>query len=188
MKRILIILLSIILSFPLHSQPKNEISIEYGQLTVPQFAYTLSGFFGVVFSLGHFNFENTFFLGSIGVGYDHIVNNWFEFGGNLYVDYSSSDTYTIGSDGEKTYDGKSTLGVVSLMPNCKFRWFNKAHFGMYSKLGAGAGIFFDNQAQVIPVFQISPVCLEFGNEKIRGITEFGLGMQGVINIGIKRIF
>ena len=188
MKKILAILLSILLSISLYSQPKNEISVEYGQFTVTQFAYTMGGVLGVAFSLGHFNFENTLFLGSIGVGYDHYVNNWFGFGGNIYIDYATSDTYTTNSDGEKVYGDKFNLGVISIMPNCKFRWFNKEHFGMYSKLGAGVGIGFPNQDGVIPVFQVSPVCLEFGNQKIRGITEIGLGMQGIINIGIKRMF
>lgn len=41
---------------------------------------------------------------------------------------------------------------------------------------------------VIPAFQLSPVCMEFGGDKYKGIFEIGVGTQGIAILGIKQIF
>ena len=61
MKRLIALLLCFIVASPVFAKnetDKNEFSITYGQITVPQAAYVLGGVFGAMFSLGHFSFES----------------------------------------------------------------------------------------------------------------------------------
>ena len=78
------------------------------------------------------------------------------------------------------------------MPTCHFIWFNNDKINLYSKLGLGVGLIFDNGDELknnfIPTFQISPICVDFGNEKIKGLCELGFGMQGIVTVGIKKMF
>ena len=126
---------------------------------------------------GSFNFE-----------YNRNVNNWFGYGGLTSFEYITSDTYSVDSDGNKTPNGTFNMGVVTLMPTTHFFWFRHPHFGMYSKLGAGVGLVFNDETSVIPALQLSPVCMEFGGDKYKGIFELGVGTQGIATLGIKRMF
>ena len=77
MKKLVALLLCLIVVCPVFAKndtDKNEFSITYGQITVPQAAYVLGGVFGAMFSLGHFSFENAHFIGGAGVEYVHYVN------------------------------------------------------------------------------------------------------------------
>lgn len=168
---------------------KNEISVSYGQATVPQFAYMFGGIFGVVFTAGHFEFDNTVMTGTLGVEYNHWVNNWFGYGGAVFAEYMTSDTYTKDSNGVRKNNGTYTLIAASVMPTARFRWFNKPHFGMYSKIGAGLGLVYGSELEPTPISaQVSPVCMEFGGNSWRGIVELGVGMQGIATVGVKKSF
>jgi len=167
---------------------KNELNFEYGQFTIPQGAYIFGGILGAAFSLGHFSFENTVVTGSFNFGYNRNVNDWFGYGGLTSFEYITSDTYSVDNEGNKKPNGKFNMGVITLMPTTHFFWFRHPHFGMYSKLGAGIGLVFNDETSVIPAFQLSPVCMEFGGNKYKGIFELGVGTQGIAILGIKRIF
>ena len=167
---------------------KNEISVSYGQATVPQFAYMFGGIFGVVFTAGHFEFDNTVMTGTLGVEYNHWANNWFGYGGAVFAEYMTSDAHSKDSDGNKTKNGKFNLGFASVMPTARFRWFNNPHFGMYSKLGVGLGLAFSDEWQPALSAQVSPVCMEFGGNSWRGLVELGVGMQGIATVGVKKSF
>ncbi len=188
-KLLLCLALVVGLSISSYSQDyKNEISVTYSQFTLPQFAYIFGGVFGIMFTAGHFDFENPIMTGTLGVEYNHWVNNWFGYGGSIFGEYMTSDTYTKDSDGNKTKNGTYNLGFASIMPTARFRWFNNPHFGMYSKIGAGLGLGFSNEVQPTFSAQLSPVCMEFGGESLRGVVELGFGMQGIATIGIKKSF
>ena len=172
---------------------KNEFSITYGQITVPQAAYVLGGVFGSMFSLGHFSFENAHFIGGAGVEYVHYVNDWLGFGGAVLCDYMTATAMNVDSEGKKTPNGKFNLGIVSAMPLVKFAWLNREHVGLYSKLAAGAGFTFTNQSEDTKdnfafAFQVTPIGMDFGGESFRGFAELGLGMQGLVNVGIRWLF
>ena len=172
---------------------KNEFSITYGQITVPQAAYVLGGVFGSMFSLGHFSFENAHFIGGAGVEYVHYVNDWLGFGGAVLCDYMTATAMNVDSEGKKTPNGKFTLGIVSAMPEVKFAWLNREYVGLYSKLAAGAGFTFTNQSEDTKdnfafAFQATPIGMDFGGESFRGFAELGLGMQGLVNVGIRWLF
>ncbi len=82
---------------------------------------------------------------------------------------------------------------ITLLPTAKFYWFNREHFGMYTRLGIGGtyrmestnGVS-DNSFMVNG--QLSPVCVEFGGEHFRGFLEEGLGANGSAFGGLKYTF
>ena len=51
------------------------------------------------------------------------------------------------------------------------------------KRGEPPGIF-----PVILAGQLSPVCMDFGGDATRGYLELGFGMQGIVSLGIKKMF
>lgn len=167
---------------------KNEISLEYSQLTIPQGIYVFGGIFGVIFTLGNFTFDNTRMTGALGVGYTRNVNDWFSYGGIATGEYITSDTLTKDSDGNMVKNGTYDMGVATVMPVAKFTWLRKDWFGMYSKVGVGAGVVLSSDAQVIPVAQLSPICASFEGQKIKGVLELGAGMQGCVTVGVVKTF
>jgi hypothetical protein len=195
MKKLVALLLCLIVVCPVFAKndtDKNEFSITYGQITVPQAAYVLGGVFGAMFSLGHFSFENAHFVGGAGVEYVHYVNDWLGFGGAVLCDYMTATAMNVDSEGKKTPNGKFNLGIVSAMPEVKFAWLNREHVGLYSKLAAGAGLFFANGSDakdnISFAFQATPIGVDFGGERFRGFVEAGVGMQGIVNGGVRWLF
>ena len=191
----LALLLALVLVLPARAQDKdgrNEFSITYGQFTLPQFAYVLGGVFGAVFSLGHFTFDNAHMIGAAGLEYVHYVNGWLGFGAAAVCDYMTADAYSVDGDGNKTPNGKFNLGYASVMPVAKFAWFNRDHVGLYSKLAVGAGYSFasggDAKDNISWSGQITPIGVDFGGASFRGFVEGGIGMQGVVNAGVRWLF
>ena len=195
MKKLVTLILCIIAVFPVfakNDKDRDEISVVYGQATIPQFAYVMGEVFGAMFSLGHASFENPHMFGAAGVEYVHYVNDWLGFGGAVMCDYMSATTVSVDKDGNKTPNGQFKLGCLSTMPLVKFAWLNREHVGLYSKVAAGAGYFFANGGDAKDNFsvalQLTPVGVDFGGEQFRGFVEAGIGMQGIVSGGVRWFF
>ena len=97
---------------------------------------------------------------------------------------------------DKAKPGEAPMTCVALLPGVKLDWLRREHFGMYSKLCAGAaylnspgsgsqteegtgspGTLFFN-------FQASLLGAEFGGG-VRGFVEAGVGEQGFILAGVR---
>ena len=195
MKKFVTLLLCIAVTVPVfakNDKDRNEFSIVYGQATVPQFAYVMGEVFGVMFTLGHASFEEPHMYGAAGIESVHYTNDWFGFGGTVLCDYMTAKTVSVDKDGNKTPNGQFKLGCLSTMPLVKFAWLNREHVGLYSKLAAGAGLFFANGGDAKDNFsvalQLTPVGVDFGGEQFRGFVEAGVGMQGIVSGGVRWFF
>lgn len=184
MKKIIVSFLAALLLLAPANAQKNSLSFEYSQFTVPQGIYLFGGIMGVVFTLGNFEFTNTVMTGAVSVEYAREINDWFKVGGAATVESMFSDT--VDKDGN--INGNYNLVAASLMPTAHFTWLNHPKFDMYSKIGIGVGVAGNSEISVIPAFQLSPVCMEFGGKSVRGILEVGVGMQGIISGGVRKIF
>jgi hypothetical protein len=176
-----------------NDKDKNEFTVTYGQVTVPQFAYVFGGVLGAAFTLGHFTFDNMHPFGAVGLEYVHYVNDWLGFGGLVLCDYMTADAYSVDGDGNKTPNGRYDLGFASAMPEVKFAWFNRPRVGLYSKIAVGAGLTFSNDSEdlrdnITWSGQITPIGVDFGGESFRGFVEAGVGMQGVVCAGVRWLF
>lgn len=196
MKKFFTVLLSVLLMTGMTSygqtrlgkQGHSEISIEYGQVSVPQIAYgmtyIIADIFVVLFSGGNQQLGQMHFTGATSMEYDYWITDHWSLGGSFTNDYMYGSKET--DDGNLS-DFK--LGAQSLQVIGKYSWFNNLHCGMYSKAGLGVSAFIsDSETSWAPAFQISPVCCDFGGENFRGFVELGLGMQGMFCGGIKYTF
>ena len=178
-------------------ESRHEISVSYGYATLPQ-AVDLIGAIGGEFMGG-------FFVGIADVilpgdaTYPKRINNGGTGGFSFQYLYSLNRTIKLGGTVcyEKTW-GKWNNGsdyivhYPAIMATSKFTWFNREHFGMYSKLSLGMMQLIDgkNEDKPIPMLaaQASTICMEFGGQSLRGFLETGWGNQGLLNLGMKFSF
>ena len=187
MKKLLFAAAALFVCAGMNGQTKNEIGAGYSQFTVLEGAYLLGGILGVAFTAGHFTFDNTVMTGAFSLEYHHFQSKWFGYGGLVSVEYITSDKYSVSKDGERTPEGKFSLGLASVAPVVIGKWLRREKFNLYSKLAAGCGI--STEGQAIPFFQVSPLCVDFGRAVgWNGFVEAGFGMQGVVTAGIKKKF
>lgn len=167
----------------------DELSLTYGRVSIPAFAMTLGSVLGVVFTGGAAKPEHIYSSGAIGLEYFHYFNGKFAVGGSaVYENFHQEWLTRTGTDqsGEPVYEpgSVSNEAFVSVMPAIKFRWFNRTHFGMYSK--ACAGVLLQPSSDSVSFgFQASPLGMEAGSSTVRGFAEFGLGTQGMVLAGVR---
>lgn len=190
MKRIITAVLAIVLCTATFAQTDREltdtqeITVNYGQVTVPQFVYSMAYAIGTIFSFGQLSMDEIKFKGAFGVEYHYWLNDRFTVGGMFNLDKMVG--YRNKEDG--TVDHFS-MNVCSLAAASKISWFNHEHFGMYSKLAIGVSRYIvDIDNSWAPAFQLTPVGCDFGGDTLRGVVELGVGNQGVALIGLKYNF
>lgn len=167
---------------PLYHQ--REVSVSYGQITVPQVVYSAASIIGTAFSFGLWKMDEMHLSGAISAEYNYWINDKFSVGGAMV--YDEIHGYTVKKDDTKE---SFNIDFGSLMVLGKYSWFNREHVGMYSKLGLGASIMKnDNESSVLAAFQLTPVACEFGSPALRGYVELGAGYQGFILAGIRYRF
>jgi len=173
---------------------RHEVDLSYGVLTLGQVVDVFSDVVGDVFTLGHVTTENRKFTGAIGLQYVFQPVRWFGFGAVGCFDRSTADVFQ-----KQEQVGTTATNYLTLMPITKFNWFDLKAFGMYSKLGFGYTIrttkgentrdnTTNNNTDGMVAFQFSPVCLQVGSPNIRAFAEFGMGSQGILNMGVKYRF
>lgn len=198
-----VILLTVLLSGQALAQErysnttKNEISLSWGYLTGPQFAMGLAAVFGAAFTLGNWSLENSKVPGVFSVEYYRILNQRWAVGAVGAFDLWISDAYS-GNGEDRAYSGKFNNQFYTLMPAAKYYYFNHPHCGLYSKLAAGVSVCVspdkdsnnlkDISTQVTPAGYICPIGVDFGGQTFRGFVEAGIGWQGVLNFGVKKMF
>lgn len=101
--------------------------------------------------------------------------------------YNLNSHFGIGAVASLENLGDGDHGYT-LMPVVRAYWFNKEHFGMYSRVGVGIVKPNKDDAMTL-MWDLSPVGLDFGSEKVRGFVEGPTwGGLGVVNAGVKFSF
>lgn len=187
-KTILIIVAALATAFTASAQdyetPANEISLGAGYVTHPFIGIGFGNAFGGIFD-GDTNDENS--LGAYSLTYMHNINNRFGVGATASYEYM----YKNAKDGKKY-----TENFVAVMPTARAYWFRHKAFGMYSRVAAGVALNLakgysattgekENETQVLFGFQLAPVSMEVGSNKVSGFLELGWGYQGLVNVGVK---
>jgi len=128
--------------------------------------------------------------GVINLGYSYQLSKVFSVGGAAGLNRISVNL--------KDDTGKITAAAANIwivMATGKFDWFRTRSdiFGMYSKVGVGAmaigGSLMEELHKTIwlPTGQLSLIGLEVG-KGFSGFMELGMGMQGIVQVGIKARF
>ena len=201
MKRLLSsVALLIISSFVCLAQTeesRHEISVSYGYLTLPQVIDFIASIGGTLVGGLYIGIADTMTPGDM--EYPKRIDNGGTGGLSIQYLYSLNRTIKLGG----TFCYESTWGewnngdqyhvlYPAIMATSKFIWFNRQHFGMYSKLSLGLMMAINGKNEdkpiLMPTAQASTVCMEFGGQSLRGFLETGFGNQGLINFGMKFSF
>lgn len=79
--------------------------------------------------------------------------------------------------------------LMTVMPSIKVAWFNRKHFGMYTRAAIGVtAIMGKNRTIPYLALQVSAVGMDFGGRRCRGFLEYGFGTQGIFVAGVKTCF
>ena len=201
MKRLLTsVALLIISSFACLSktdESRHEISVSYGYITLPQAVDLIGTVGGTVLGGIFVGIADVMVPGNL--EYPKRIDNGGTGGFSLQYLYSINRIIKLGGTvcyentwGELNNGTEYIVHYPAIMATSKFTWFNRGHFGMYSKLSLGLMLVLDgkNEDKPIPMLagQASSVCMEFGGNALRGFIETGWGNQGLVNFGIKLSF
>ena len=162
----------------------NEISLSYGLISSTHVSMTFGGVFQEIITGGNANIDDITSTGSIGVEYMRWLGKHIAVGGAAMFE-NVTIKYTDNTPNE-------TTGLISIMPAVKANWFNRNHFGMYSKGMLGVSIMTDKSSSddspVMFSAQLSPICADFGGMAFRGFVELGWGVQGLVTAGLRYSF
>jgi len=169
--------------------PKNEVAVSYGALSNSNWMSVFEDIVTApVDAMANWQKKNESYFGSLSVEYFHRMKPWLAVGGIFAYGQETADWY----EGDvKKGDIKNTY--LTLMPSVKFDWLRKEHFGMYSKLAAGATYrseksYGSTESKVHFNYQVSALGIEAGSLNLRGFVELGMGEQGVFLAGARYKF
>ena len=119
-------------------------------------------------------------VGSVSAEYFHRMNDLVSLGG--IVSYNNLSVIEDGQLSQK-------VNYYSLLPAVKFQWYQRERFGTYTKIAAGATYKTDSTADpgLRFSFHLSLLGLEVG-KRLRAFSEFGIGEQGILILGLRYRF
>lgn len=170
-----------------YEYPQHEISVGYGVIGMTDIASIFGEVFAGAFT-GTVDELNT--TGEISAQYLYNINKTWAVG--CAAMYAGTKAYN------KDHTCNQTSNFIALMPSVRATWFHAKHFGMYSRAAVGGLLDFsttkntgtnnssdDSSTTGTYAFQVSPVAMEFGSNKVSGYLELGFGMQGMIMAGVR---
>lgn len=200
MKKLSLVLAAFMAVTTLQAQdekPRHEIGVSYGT------GVSLIGD-GVVSALGAGLFDglagrkwtNNKEFGTLGLEYFYHLPNTPRAAVGGIVTYAR-----YGEDVEKDDEkvGVRRRTFMSVLPSFKYYYVDSKHFGLYSKLAAGAMFVHaksedlknnktETDNDIIFMWQASLLGLEGGSQNVRCFIELGFGEQGIALIGLKYKF
>lgn len=194
------ILLIVLATMKAQDATKHEIAIGYGYPTIG-FAMQVDSnpicddFIDAVYT-------NKRDFGPLSLEYYYHASPLVSVGGVVTFIQRKKDINQNLRDGQKV--GDYTSRNYAIMPSIRLNWVRAKHFGLYSKAAVGVligksttkgkdvGCFGDNEVdkkktELLPMGQLSLVGIEAGG-RLRAFGELGLGVQGVINAGLRYRF
>ena len=178
----------------------NEICVSYGVSLLGVSVGTVAGFANSLADIADFievsSGDNirVHIGGTHGIftlGYSYTVNKTWQFGAatgfsrlNMHVSDNTGDFRPLTAD------------MYNFMNTAQVNWFRTGNdvFGMYTKAAIGMwivnyGLMVDTAderggTKIFPAAQLSAVCLEVG-KTVSGFLELGVGMQGVVQTGLR---
>lgn len=132
-------------------------------------------------------------VGVLNVAYERRLNSYLSLGASFGVNQASIDV--IGEGGARAH--LASGGIYFGMVTGRFDWFHIPNdfFSMYSKLGMGAMLvhgdllqgFLVGGSTLLPTLHATFIGMEMGRQ-IGMFAELGLGIQGILQLGIRARF
>ena len=178
----LIVALSLCTNAGAQSSCKHEIALSYGLGSTSGFVAVTASVFAAIFGAT----LDYSFIGPVAGEYFYHVSDLVGVGGVA--------SYAAFLDKEKP--AEAPMACIALLPGVKLDWLRREHFGMYSKLCAGASYLTSpgagqetedgagSSGTLTFNFQASLLGAEFGGG-VRGFVEAGAGEQGFLLAGVR---
>ena len=115
------------------------------------------------------------FTGAWAIDYGYNILRWLRLG--------ASANYECWAGNDRTHD-------VSLTARVDFTYINREHVRLYSGIAVGLGMHIEHYASgavegiYIPAANLTPIGLNFGNERVFGLVETNIGSASVLRVGI----
>ncbi len=115
------------------------------------------------------------FTGAWAIDYGYNVLRWLRLG--------ASANYECWTGNDRTHD-------ISLTARVDFTYINREHVRLYSGIAVGLGMHIAHYASgavegiYIPAANLTPIGLNFGNERVFGLVETNIGSASVLRVGI----
>lgn len=134
-----------------------------------------------------------------GLGYRYSVGR-FKLGADLGFSYAKSN---LTLDGDKAVSIKEKELNFLVLPSAEFVYFKRRIVELYGGVGAGVGLLKNTQsgqtemgknaakkAELTTVFayQVNPIAVRVGNNRVGGFMELGFGHKGFLTAGINLKF
>lgn len=189
-----VLAVSALMCLPAQAQDetRHEVSVSYGVAPNSIWINIVGDIFSSVMGA---TYDKVSLVGPVGLEYHYRVSPLIGVGAvTTFNKYDEEETY------KSTTTIRSKYSYFSLMPSVKFNWLRRDHWGMYSKIAAGASLrhcTFDTTAaadnaknkrtynDVFFNFQVSALGIEAGSQNVRGFAELGIGEQGVGLAGVR---
>lgn len=173
----------LLVALPLHAQSKQELSLFYGALALPELSPLVNNAFAgsLLVPVSENGSISATSFGQIGVGFRYYLVPKLPIGGVL--SYSQA-TATASS----TY----TVHYINLLVKTDYRYVIEPYYQFYSGLAAGVALnaystpFALEEGtgnRLIFAFQLTVVGFRFG-KKLGGFAELGFGHLGLVNAGM----
>ena len=115
------------------------------------------------------------FTGAWAIDYGYNILRWLRLG--------ASANYECWAGNDRTHD-------ISLTARVDFTYINREHVRLYSGIAVGLGMHIAHFASgavegiYIPAANLTPIGLNFGNERVFGLVETNIGSASVLRVGI----
>lgn len=180
----------LLVALPLHAQSKQELSLFYGVLALPELSPVFNNAFAgsLLVPVSENGSISATSFGQIGVGFRNYIVPKLPIGGVL--SYSQA-TVTVSEPAaaSSTY----TVHYINLLGRADYRYVIEPYYQFYSGLAAGVALntystpfALDEGAtgnRLIFAFQLTVVGFRFG-KKLGGFAELGFGHLGLVNAGM----
>lgn len=197
-RKVILTMMTAMMALSINAQeitaPKHEVSLRVGTLlgavnsSCNIFDYEESDRLSPNFALGYlYQLNKTWSVGgAISYMYDRTVEYNLDY--HEYPD-NMAETYNYTSRRHKYYEH-----LISFTAQAKAKWARHRIWNMYSRFAIGPAFAkngdstVDDKFKVGYMFQVSPVALEIGSQRIRGSLELGLGFEGFVIAGVSYRF
>lgn len=176
------------------SENKHDIRISISDGT----PMTMTGIFGNAFSDAVLGSKRTDekVLGVFGLGYRYAINR-FKVGGDLGFGIASSKLAFAGQPAPSIKERDIHLLVL---PTAEFSYFRRGLVELYGSAAAGVDLKRHSESGLTPegkemasaksdfgasfAYQVNPIAVRVGNDRIGGFVEAGFGTKGFVTAGV----
>lgn len=199
MKQLILAIIASVMSVGVMAQEsttrKHELRAYYGETLTFDIANLIGNSLTDALSGLHTDMKG---YGAFGLGYRYSINR-FGLGADVsYIGYRND----IRIQKDNPIDFRVNENYFVVLPTADFTYFKSGILRLYGGVGVGAMVGLKSQKSLTNdgkeylktnaydknsvnlAFQVNPIAIRLGNDRIGGFLEAGFGMKGLVNVGL----